>query len=65
MRYLKVTIETPFDTIVRYTALDDDTEYSEADLLEIGQDTVNEVCSWGIGETLLDESEVPEGERVG
>lgn len=64
MRYLKVTIETPFDTLVRYTPLDDGTEYSQADLIQIGQDLVNEVCSWGIGERLLDESEVPEGERV-
>jgi hypothetical protein len=65
VRYLKVTIETPYDTLVRYTPLDDGTEYSQADLIQIGQDTVNEVCSWGIGERLLDESEVPEGERVG
>lgn len=64
-KYLKVTVETPFDTIVRYTPLDDGEEYSEADLLAIGQDVVNEVCSWGIGERLLDESEVPEEERVG
>jgi hypothetical protein len=65
VRYLKVTIETPYDTLVRYTPLDDDKEYSGTDLIQIGQDTVNEVCSWGIGETLLDESEVPEEERVG
>lgn len=64
MRYLKVTIETPFDTHVRYVPLEDGKEYSESDLLEIGQDTVNEVCSWGIGEGLLDESEVPEDERI-
>ena len=65
MRYLKVTIETPHDTIVRYTPLEDGVEYSEADLLQIGQDIVNEVCSWGIGEGAIDESEVPEEERVG
>ena len=64
MRYLKVTIETPFDTLVRHTPLDDDKEYSEDDLLAIGQDVVNEVCSWSIGEGPVDESEVPEGERV-
>ena len=64
MKYLKVTIETPYDTIVRYTPLDDNTEYSEADLVAVGQDVVNEVCSWGIGEGPIDESEVPEGERV-
>jgi len=64
VRYLKVTIETPFDTLVRYTPLDDDKEYSQADLLAIGQDLVNEVCSWGIGEGPVDESEVPEEERV-
>lgn len=64
MRYLKVTIETPYDTLVRYTPLEDGKEYSEDDLMAIGQDLVNEVCSWGIGERLLDESEVPEGERV-
>ena len=64
MKYLKVTIETPYDTIVRYTPLDDDTEYSQDDLMVIGQDTVNEVCSWDIGEGPIDESEVPEEERV-
>jgi hypothetical protein len=64
VRYLKVTIETPYDTLVRYTPLDDSAEYSEADLMEIGQDTVNETCPWGIGEGPVDESEVPEGERV-
>lgn len=64
MKYLKVTIETPYDTLVRYTPLDDGAEYSQDDLERIGQDVVNEVCSWGIGERLLDESEVPEGERV-
>lgn len=64
MRYLKVTIETPHDTIVRYAALEDGTEYSEADLLAIGQDTVNEVCSWSMGDGPVDESEVPEGERI-
>lgn len=64
MRYLKVTIETPYDTIVRYTPVEDGTEYSRDDLEKIGQNTVNEVCSWGIGEGLVDESEVPEGERI-
>jgi hypothetical protein len=64
VKYLKVVIETPYDTIVRYTPLDDNAEYSEADLMTIGQDVVNEVCSWGIGEGPIDESEVPEGERV-
>lgn len=63
-RYLKVTIETSFDTMVQYVPLEDGTEYSEADLMVIGQDTVNEVCSWGIGEGPVDESEVPEGERA-
>lgn len=63
-RYLKVTIETPYDAHVRYTPLDDKAEYTQEDLLQIGQDVVNEFCSWGIGDVLLDESEVPEGERV-
>lgn len=64
MKYLKVTIETPFDTMVRYVPLEDDKEYSRDDLLAIGQDVVNEVCSWGIGEGPVDESEVPEDERI-
>lgn len=65
MRYLKVTIETPYNTYVRYTPLDDKAEYSRDDLERIGQDVVNEFCSWSIGDVLADESEVPEEERVG
>lgn len=43
-----------------YTALDADT-YTEDELLQIGQDTANEVHSWG--HRVVDEDEVPEKYR--
>lgn len=61
-KYLRVSISSRYGDEVHYTALDD-REYSQEELLRVGQDVVNEEYSWGIGERLLDESEVPEGER--
>jgi hypothetical protein len=62
VKYLKVTISGRYQDEIHYVALDAE-EYTEAELMEIGQDCVNEQYSWGIGQRLLDESEVPEGER--
>ena len=63
MKYLRVDIEGP--TIgsdqTEYVALDDDKTYSEKDLEDLGQDAVNQVCTWG--GSVVDESEVPENER--
>ena len=64
MKYLKVTVETPFDTHVRYVPLEDDREYSQDELEAIGQDTVNNLCPWSMGDGPIDESEVPEDERI-
>jgi hypothetical protein len=62
-KYLRVSVETPYDSVDLYAPLEDGEEYTQEDLLAIGQDTVNNWCSWGIGEGPIDESEVPEGER--
>lgn len=64
MKYLKVSLETPYDSVDLYAPLEEGQEYSQDDLLQIGQDAVNNWCSWGIGDGPVDESEVPEGERV-
>lgn len=65
MKYLRVDVEgcvlgccnNPI-----YEPLDPLTEYTEEDLLSIGQDVVNEQHSWGY--VVVDEDEVPEGERA-
>lgn len=59
MKYLKVHIETPTDQADLYAQLD--SEFTEKQLLEIGQDMVNEYASWGFD--LVDASDVPEGNR--
>lgn len=61
MKYLRVTVEGPYDTTTVYEALDPLTEYTEKDLLEIGQDVVQNVYTWG--HAVVDESEVPDGDR--
>lgn len=63
MRYLKVHVEGCNVGCggALYSALDDLTRYTEEDLLQIGQDMANEEHSWGM--EVVDESEVPEGDR--
>lgn len=61
-RYLRVSISGKYGDEVHYTPLED-RKYTWEELQQIGQDVVNEEYSWGIGEELLDESEVPEGKR--
>lgn len=60
-RYIRVHVEGP--TIgsdqTLYGKLDDDVTEDEA--LQIGQDLINEAYPWG--HDVIDESEVPEGER--
>ena len=65
MKYLKVDIEGPVigSDSTEYVALDDGKTYSEEELIEIGQDAVNQVFTWGT--SVVDESEVPESERDG
>lgn len=63
-KYLRVSVETPYDSVDLYTALEDDREYDQEELLAIGQDAVNNWASWGIGDGPVDESEVPEEERI-
>lgn len=58
-RYLKVVIDGKYETDTLYAELDD-RPYPESELLQIGQDLVNEEYSWG--QSVVDESEVPEGE---
>lgn len=62
-RYLRVSISGKYGDEVHYTPLEDGVDYTWEELQQIGQDVVNEEYSWGIGEELLDESEVPEGKR--
>ena len=64
MKYLRVSLETPYDSVDLYAPLEDGREYSQEELLEAGQDMVNNWCSWGIGDGPVDESEVPENERI-
>lgn len=59
-KYLKVVIDGKYDSETHYIELEDQ-EYTEAELLQFGQDIVNEQYSWG--QSVVDESEVPEGER--
>lgn len=64
MKYLRVDIEGCVIGCCSepiYTALDGLTEYTDKDLVEIGQDIVNEQHSWGY--EVVDENEVPENER--
>lgn len=61
MKYLKVTVNSRYGDETLYTPLDEGAEYTESDLLEIGQDLMNNEFSWGMEE--VDESEVPEGDR--
>lgn len=62
-KYLKVTISGRYGDEFYYEPLDD-REYTREELQQIGQDRVNEEYSWGISDELLDEADVPEGERV-
>jgi len=64
VKYLRVDVEGCHincdETL--YTPLDPLTQYTEKDLLEIGQEMVNEhVGGWGC--KVIDEDEVPEGDR--
>lgn len=64
MKYLRIDIEGCVQGCCSrpiYTALDSLTEYDEDDLVEIGRDVANEQHSWGY--SVVDESEVPEGDR--
>jgi hypothetical protein len=64
VKYLRVNIEGCVQGCCNdpvYSSLDPLTEYSEKDLLAIGQDMANEVHSWGYD--VVDEDEVPEGYR--
>ena len=64
MKYLRVDIEGCVVGCCNeplYTALDPLTEYTEDDLLNIGQDMANEQHSWG--HRVVDEDEVPERDR--
>ncbi|WP_327292483.1 hypothetical protein [Streptomyces sp. NBC_01198] len=62
-RYVKVDIEGKFvgTDVTVFTPLDDGKEYSPDELEEIAQDVVNQEYTWGFD--VVDESEVPEGER--
>lgn len=62
MKYLKVTVEGPYDTTTVYERLDPLTEYPEEDLLRMGADLVQNVYSWG--HAVVDEDEVPVGDRT-
>jgi hypothetical protein len=62
-KYLRVDIEGCVQGCSKdpvYTPLDD-VEYTDEELCDIGQDAANEEHSWGY--KVVDESEVPEGER--
>ncbi|AVO22544.1 hypothetical protein PBI_PAEDORE_61 [Streptomyces phage Paedore] len=63
MKYLKVEIEGKFvgSDVTLYARLDGDEEYTDADLDEIAQNLVNEEFPWG--QSVVDERDVPEGER--
>ena len=63
MKYLKVDIEGKFvgSDVTLYARLDGDEEYTDADLDEIAQNLVNEEFPWG--QSVVDERDVPEGER--
>lgn len=64
MTWLKVAIEGchPGCDADLYTELDPLTRYTEKELLDIGQDMVNERHSWGI--ELIEDDAVPDGERT-
>lgn len=63
VRYLRVDIEgcNVGCGLTLFSALDPMTEYTDADLEEIGQDLANEQHSWGW--EVVEEDEVPENER--
>lgn len=61
-KYLRVSISGRYGDEVHFVELED-RPYSQAELEEIGQDTVNEQYSWGIGDDLVDQEDVPEGQR--
>jgi hypothetical protein len=64
VKYLRVDIEGCVQGCCNqpvYARLDPLTEYSDKDLGEIAQEEANEVHSFGY--RLVDESEVPKGER--
>lgn len=64
MKYLRIDIEGCVQGCCEqpvYARLDPLTEYTDKDLDEIAQEEANQVHSFGYH--LVDESEVPEGER--
>jgi len=65
MKYLRVTVDGPYETDVLYVPLEDGQEYTQEELVRVGQDAVNDRYSWGIGDGPIDEDEVPEDERIG
>ncbi|QDP44261.1 hypothetical protein KGG70_gp23 [Streptomyces phage Celia] len=63
MRYLKVEIEGRFinTDITTYVPLEEGDEKDDALLEQLAQEAVNQEMPWGFA--VVDESEVPEGER--
>jgi hypothetical protein len=61
MKYLKVIVSSRYGDETLYAPLENGKRYTSGELLEIGQDLVNNEFSWGMEE--VDESEVPEGDR--
>lgn len=61
VRYLRVDIETRYDSTSVFTALDPLTEYTDKDLERVAEDLFYNECNYGY--SVVDESDVPEGER--
>ena len=61
MRYLRVVINTPYDSSYVYEPLDQLSEYTEKDLDSIAQDIFYNEYNYGFD--VVDESDVPEHER--
>lgn len=61
MRYLRVDIEIPYDSTAVFTPLDPLTEYTDKDLEQLAEDLFHNECNYGY--SVVDESDVPEGER--
>lgn len=61
MKYLKVTVEGPYDSTTVYEALDPLTDYTEEELQEVGRDAAQNVYTWGYA--VVDEDVVPVGDR--
>lgn len=58
-RYIKVVTETPYDEITEYQELGLDE--TEASIEQIAADIFHNSCNYGY--SVVDESDVPEGER--